>query len=84
MYHLKKDPKEMNNLYGNPEYAAMQEQLKKQLKATRAEVKDSDAGNPYLQTIIDTHWDGGEEEAILISSQVAKNPVAVKKKGARK
>jgi arylsulfatase A-like enzyme len=80
LYHLKKDPKEMNNLYGNPEYAAIQEQLKKQLKATRAEVKDSDAGNPYLQAIIDTHWDGGESEAIRISNEVIKHPVAVKKK----
>ena len=80
LYHLKNDPTEMNNLYGNPEYREIQSTLKEQLKATRAEVKDSDAGNAYLQTIIDTHWDGGEDEAIRISHEVAKNPVAVKKK----
>lgn len=77
---MKNDSKEMNNLYDNPEYCEIVEMLKDELKAVRAEVKDSDAGNPYLQSIIDKHWDGGEDETVQISNQVVQNPVAAKKK----
>ena len=32
LYDLKEDPKEVNNLYNNPEYASIQEELHKELK----------------------------------------------------
>lgn len=80
LYNVKNDPKEMNNLYGNPEYKEIQGKLKEQLKAVRAEVGDSDADYPHIVEIVSRHWNGGEEEAIRISAEVARNPVGVKKK----
>ena len=80
LYNMKNDPLEMNNLYGNPQYKDIAEQLKLQLKAVRAEVKDSDADNPDIQSIIDRHWRGGEQEAIQLSHYVKKNPVGTKKR----
>ena len=70
----------MNNLYANPEYTEIAEHLKKQLKATRAEVNDSDADYPHIAKIISNHWHGGEKEAIRISHEVATNPINTKKK----
>lgn len=78
LYNIKNDPLEMNNLYGNPEYKEIAEQLKEQLKATRAEVKDSDMDYPHIAEIVFKHWNGGEEEAIRISHEVAKHPVNAK------
>ncbi len=43
LYDLEKDPSEMHNLYGDPEYAAIQETLHEKLKALRLEYGDSDA-----------------------------------------
>jgi hypothetical protein len=74
----------MNNLYGDLQYTEIADHLKKQLKATRAEVKDTDEEYPLIAEIISKHWDGGEEEAIRISHEVAKNPINSKqKKGVR-
>ena len=80
LYNVKSDPLEMNNLYGNPEYKEIADQLKEQLKATRAEVKDSDAETPHIADIVSKHWNGGDEEAIRISHEVVQNPVGVNKK----
>jgi arylsulfatase A-like enzyme len=71
LYNMRSDPQEMNNLYGNPEYKEIQEQLKGQLKAVRAEVGDSDADYPHIAEIVSSHWNGGEEEAIRISHEIA-------------
>lgn len=40
MYDLQADPKEMNNLYGNPKYATLQAQLKARLAELRVETGD--------------------------------------------
>ncbi|VGO19338.1 sulfatase family protein [Pontiella sulfatireligans] len=84
LYNIKNDPLEMNNLHGNPEYKEIEKKLKEQLKATRTEVKDSDANYPHIQAIVEKHWNGGEEEAIQISNQVVKTPIGVKTKGHKK
>ena len=55
-----------------------------QLKAVRAEVKDSDADYPHIAEIVSNHWNGGEEEAIRISHEVAQNPVNAKEKKEKK
>ncbi|TWU32325.1 hypothetical protein Poly41_58110 [Novipirellula artificiosorum] len=73
LYDVKSDPLEMNNLYGDPQYTDIAAQLKEQLKATRAEVKDSDADYAHVAGIISRHWEGGEEEAIRLSHKAARN-----------
>ena len=42
LYDLQADPSEMQNLYGNPEYAAVQAELHQQLEALRESYGDSD------------------------------------------
>ena len=81
LYSMKSDPLEMNNLYGNTEYQEISAKLKEQLKVVRAEVRDSDADNPFIAEIIAKHWEGGESEAIQISNLMVNNPVGNKKKG---
>ncbi len=56
-YDLQKDPSEMHNQYGNPEYADRIAQLKSELKRTRIELNETDAKYPEIQEIIDAHWD---------------------------
>jgi hypothetical protein len=38
MYDLSRDPKEANNLYGKPEYAATEKHLKAELERLAAEI----------------------------------------------
>ncbi len=42
LYDLEKDPKEMHNVYGDPSYTDIQEELHKKLDETRKKYKDSD------------------------------------------
>ena len=42
MYDLEKDPNEMNNIYNDPEYAAVRETLHAKLKDLREYYGDSD------------------------------------------
>ena len=56
-YDLEKDPAEMNNLYGDKAYAEIIAKMKKQLRETRKELKETDAARPAIQKRIDAHWD---------------------------
>jgi arylsulfatase A-like enzyme len=56
-YDLEKDPHEMNNLYGNPEYAEIISDLKIRLKSTREKLNETDKNYPHIQKIIDENWD---------------------------
>ena len=42
MYDLKKDPNEMNNVFGHPEYAEVQQEMMSLLKETQAQYGDTD------------------------------------------
>ena len=42
MYDMKKDPREMNNIFGNPDYADKQQELMQLLKETQKQYKDTD------------------------------------------
>lgn len=42
MYDMKKDPREMNNIFGNPDYADKQQELMQLLKETQEQYKDTD------------------------------------------
>ncbi|MCK4920544.1 MAG: sulfatase, partial [Bacteroidales bacterium] len=46
LYDLKNDPHEMNNIYGQSEYAEITDDLKKQLKDLRFELNETDKNYP--------------------------------------
>ncbi len=43
LYDLQKDPSELNNIYGDPAYADIQNELHKQLEELRAKYEDNDS-----------------------------------------
>lgn len=55
-YDLKKDPKEMDNKYEDPSYAAIIKDLKSRLANIRTEVKEDDTEYPAIQKAIEEHW----------------------------
>ncbi|MFI3289576.1 MAG: sulfatase [Rikenellaceae bacterium] len=57
LYDLKRDPNEMQNVYGRPEYAEITKQLKAQLKELREELNETDAAYPEIRKVIDENWD---------------------------
>lgn len=56
-YDLEKDPLEMHNRYSDPAYQDVIAQLKKQLRAEREKIGDTDADNPRIRQAINKHWD---------------------------
>ena len=55
-YDLKKDPKEMNNAYNDPQYKTVIEDLKNQLIKLREDLNETDKNYPHIQNVIDEHW----------------------------
>jgi len=56
LYDLQKDPHEMNNRYGQPEYAEVVKELKSKLRLLREQLNETDANYHHIQKIIDEHW----------------------------
>ena len=56
LYDLKKDPKEMKNVYGDPQYKDVVAKLKAEIKRQRELYNETDKNFPHLQAIIDAHW----------------------------
>ena len=56
-YDLTKDPHEMHNRYGDPEYCQVVQSLKAELKKLREKIGDTDQGHPRIREIIKAHWD---------------------------
>ncbi|GAF02718.1 arylsulfatase [Saccharicrinis fermentans DSM 9555 = JCM 21142] len=57
LYDLRNDPKEMNNVYDNPDYAQVKVMMKEKLKALREEIGDTDENFPHIKKIVDEYWD---------------------------
>ncbi|MCB1122962.1 MAG: sulfatase [Verrucomicrobiae bacterium] len=57
LYDFRKDPQEINNVYGKPGYEKVTEDLKKELLRLKDEYGDSDKPFPDLQKVIAEHWD---------------------------
>jgi len=55
-YDLTSDPHEMINQYKNPKYAEIIAELKQELIHQRKELNETDEKFPFLQKIIDEHW----------------------------
>jgi len=54
LYDRKKDPHEMNNVYGDPAYAEVQEELHRQMEQIREKYGDSDElSRQYINTFLD-------------------------------
>ncbi len=56
LYDLEKDPKEVNNVYKNPEYFSVVKQLKAKLNKKRQELGDTDDKYPEMKKILDQYW----------------------------
>jgi uncharacterized sulfatase len=56
-YDLEKDPHEMNNVYEDPKYADIIENLKEELRTVREELDETDDQYPHIQKIINEYWD---------------------------
>lgn len=56
LYDLKKDPQEMNNVYGQPAYAKIQSDLKKRLLELKKEVGDEDEKYPAMMDLRAKAW----------------------------
>ena len=56
LYDLEADPQEVNNVYGNPEYAPVAERLKKTLLQLKEQYGDVDEKYPELIKIRNEHW----------------------------
>ena len=56
-YDLLKDPQEINNVYGNPKYKVIAENLKLELLRLKAEYDDSDEPYPELKQVLADAWD---------------------------
>ncbi len=57
LYDLRKDPHEMNNVYGDPAYAKVTADLKRRLLKLRKDLNETDDNYPHIQEIIDENWD---------------------------
>lgn len=55
-YDLRKDPQEMDNRYGQAEYADIITNLKIRLKKLRTDIKENDADFPHIEKIVEEHW----------------------------
>ncbi|MDB4293288.1 sulfatase-like hydrolase/transferase, partial [Maribacter sp.] len=55
-YDLKRDPKEMNNAYKEPQYQETIADLKEQLMQLRKDLNETDTNYPHIQKVIDKHW----------------------------
>ncbi|MGQ1910341.1 sulfatase family protein [Marinifilum sp. RC60d5] len=57
LYDLKKDPKEMNNVYDDPKYTEVKKMMKEKLKKEREAIGDTDENYPHIKKIVDEYWD---------------------------
>jgi len=55
-YDMQNDPHEMMNLYGDPKYSKLINEMKAELKKIRSELNETDEKYPHIQKIIDANW----------------------------
>jgi len=56
LYDLEKDPKELNNVYNDPEYASLVKQLKSELIKQRQELGDTDEKYTEMKKLLKKYW----------------------------
>jgi N-acetylglucosamine-6-sulfatase len=70
LYDLKKDPKELNNVYDDPAYREVRNRLKQQFAELRKDIGDDGSHYPKCEQVVQEFWDYDEadrQKAIQIS-----------------
>jgi len=71
LYDLKKDKGELHNVYDEPAYADVRDQLKKQFAQLRKQIGDDGSHHPACEAVIQEFWDYDEadrKKAVAISN----------------
>ena len=72
LYDLKKDPNELRNVYDDPGYAKVRDELKIQFAKLRKDVGDDGSHYPNCEQVVQEFWDYDEtdrQKAIKLSSE---------------
>ncbi|MBD3267202.1 sulfatase-like hydrolase/transferase [bacterium] len=56
LYDLRRDPKELHNVYDDPAYKDVREKLKAELQRKKQEIGDMDEGYPALMEVRNKYW----------------------------
>ena len=62
LYDLRKDPQELNNVYDDPAYAKVRDQLKQQFTRLRQDIGDDGSHHPACEEIVQEFWDYDEAD----------------------
>lgn len=71
LYDLVNDPEELNNVYDNPDYAEIRNQLKARFAQLRKEVGDDGSHYPKCEAVVQEFWDydaADRQKAIKLSA----------------
>jgi N-acetylglucosamine-6-sulfatase len=83
LYDLVKDPQELHNVYDDPAYAGLRDELKKQFAKLRKDIGDDGSHHPDCEKVVQEFWDYDEADrarAIEISHQYKARREAPKKR----
>lgn len=62
LYDLSSDPDELNNVYDDPGYREVRDELKKQFAELRKEVADDGSHHPACEAVVQEFWDYDEAD----------------------
>ena len=62
LYDLGRDPSELNNVYDDPAYSKVREELKKQLALLRRDIGDDGSHHPACEKVVQEFWDYDESD----------------------
>ncbi len=62
LYDLGRDPSELNNVYDDPAYSKVREDLKKQLALLRRDIGDDGSHYPACEKVVQEFWDYDESD----------------------
>ena len=62
LYDLGRDPSELNNVYDDPAYSKVREELKKQLALLRKDIGDDGSHYPACEKVVQEFWDYDESD----------------------
>ncbi len=60
LYDLTSDPQELNNVYDDPQYAAIRDELKAQFAQLRLDIGDDGSHYPQCEEVVQANWDYDE------------------------
>ena len=75
LYDLAKDPEELRNVYDDPAYATVRDELKTQFAKLRKDIGDDGSHYPDCEKVVQEFWDydkADREKAIVLSGEFLK------------